>query len=181
METSAAAMDRLSSWADHGAMTSLSGGVLIAATLATGWEVGVFGHYAHTFMPALRRVDDRTFVAVFQAVDRAILNPWFLLAFLGAPLLCAASTLLAWGDGGTLRIWLLAAFALLAAGWIITFAVNVPLNNAIKAAGDPDRIADLAAVRRAFNEPRWSAWNLVRTLTTAAAFAILVVALGAHG
>jgi uncharacterized membrane protein len=161
-------------------MTSLSGVVLVAATLVTGWEVGVFGHYAHTLMPALRRVDDRTFVAAFQAIDRAILNPWFLTAFLGAPVLCAASTVLVWGDGA-LGIWLLAAFVLLAMVLIITFAVNVPLNNAIKAAGDPDRIADLAAVRRAFDESRWASWNLVRTLAIAVAFAILVGAVGAHG
>jgi uncharacterized membrane protein len=63
---------------------------------------------------------------------------------------------------------------------VITFAVNVPLNDALKAAGDPGKIADLAAVRSAFDEARWSAWNLVRTLTTAAAFAILVVSVGAH-
>ena len=35
--------------------------------------------------------------------------------------------------------------------------VNVPLNNAIKAAGDVDRIADLAEVRRRFDEARWVA------------------------
>jgi uncharacterized membrane protein len=64
---------------------------------------------------------------------------------------------------------------------IITFAVNVPLNDAIKAAGDPDRIADLGAVRRAFDEPRWARWNLVRTVSTAAAFCVLVGAVGAHG
>ena len=45
---------------------------------------------------------------------------------------------------------------LLVVGVIITLAVNVPLNDAIKAAGDPDRIADLGAVRRAFDESRWA-------------------------
>jgi uncharacterized membrane protein len=61
----------------------------------------------------------------------------------------------------------------------MTVAVNVPLNDAIKAAGDPDRIADLAAVRSAFDESRWATWNLVRTVTTVAAFGILVSAIGA--
>jgi uncharacterized membrane protein len=166
---------------DHGVMMSLSGAVLVAATLATGWEVGVFGLYAHTIMPGLRQVDDYTFVAAFQSIDRAIINPWFLTAFLGAPLLCAAGVVVVWGDGGALRIGLVAALALLVVGMVITFAVNVPLNDALKAAGDPGKIADLAAVRRAFDASRWSAWNLVRTLTTAAAFAILVVSVGAHG
>lgn len=52
----------------------------------------------------------------------------------------------------------------------ITLAVNVPRNDAIKGAGDPDHIGDLAAVRQRFDEARWAAWNLVRTLTSTAAF-----------
>ena len=67
--------------------------------------------------------------------------------------------------------------ALLVAGVIMTVTINVPLNDAIKAAGDPDRIADLAAVRSAFDESRWATWNLVRTVTTVVAFGILVGAL----
>ena len=59
---------------------------------------------------------------------------------------------------------------------IITMAVNVPLNNALRAAGDPARIGDLAAVRQHFHEARWSAWNLVRTLTSTAAFGSLIAA-----
>jgi uncharacterized membrane protein len=57
---------------------------------------------------------------------------------------------------------------------IITMAVNVPLNDAIKAAGDPARIGDLPAVRYRFSEAKWSAWNLIRTLTSTAAFGCLI-------
>jgi len=177
MQTSVTAMDRLARGDEHGAMTSLTGAVLIAATLTTGWVAGVLGHYAHTVMPALRRVDDRTFVTAFQAIDRAILNPWFMVAFFGAPVLAVAGAVLVWGDGGTQRVWLLVAAVLLIAGVVMTVAVNVPLNDAIKAAGDPDRIPDLAAVRTAFHESRWATWNLVRTVTTVLAFGILVGAL----
>jgi uncharacterized membrane protein len=77
--------------------------------------------------------------------------------------------------------WILAAFVLYLATVVITLAVNVPLNNALKGAGDPDRIADLAAVRRRFNEPRWAAWNLARTLMSTAAFGCLAWALVLYG
>ena len=50
-------------------------------------------------------------------------------------------------------MWLLAAAVLLIAGVVLTVAVNVPLNDAIKAAGDPDRIPDLAAVRTRSTNP----------------------------
>jgi uncharacterized membrane protein len=63
----------------------------------------------------------------------------------------------------------------------ITIAINVPLNDGLKAAGDPDRIADLAAVRARFNEARWASWNLVRVVTSTVAFGLLAWALVLHG
>jgi hypothetical protein len=47
-----------------------------------------------------------------------------------------------------------------------------------KAAGNPDRIGDLAGVRERFHDSRWAAWNLVRVATTTGAFACLVWAAG---
>ena len=59
-------------------------------------------------------------------------------------------------------------------------AVNVPLNNEIKAAGDPDMI-DAAQVRADFREDRWRAWNLVRSTTAVGTFACVSWALFLHG
>ena len=69
----------------------------------------------------------------------------------------------------------------LVAGVFALHASDVPLNDALKAAGDPDHSSDLAAVRTQFNEPRWTTWNLVRTVTSTAAFALLTWALVVHG
>lgn len=59
-------------------MTVLRAVSLLLATLTMGLVAGVFALYAHTIMPGLGRTDDRTFVGAFQAIDRAIINPWFL-------------------------------------------------------------------------------------------------------
>jgi uncharacterized membrane protein len=59
--------------------------------------------------------------------------------------------------------------------------VNVPLNDAIKAAGDPDRITDLGEVRERFQEARWAAWNVFRALASTAAFGCLAWALVEFG
>jgi len=149
---------------------------LIAATMATGLAAGVFGLYQHTIMRGLARTDDRTFVGAFQAMDRAIINPWFMSSFFGALLLTAAAAFLNPG-----KAWIIAAFVLSLAVVIITLAINVPLNDALKAAGDPDRITDLAAVCERFNEARWSAWNLVRTIGSTVAFGFLCWALVVRG
>jgi uncharacterized membrane protein len=151
----------------------LQGVTLVAATLAMGMMAGVFVLYAHTIMPGLGRTDNRTFVAAFQAIDRAIINPVFLPTFFGALVFTGLAAVLHLREGGPLTTWLAAAFVLYLAVFIITIAVNVPLNDGIKAAGNPDRIADLAAVRARFNESRWVRWNLVRAVATTIGFGCL--------
>jgi uncharacterized membrane protein len=158
----------------------LRGLSLVAATMLTGVMTGVFGIYANAIMPGLRTTDDRTFVGAFQSIDRAIINPLFMLAFLGALVLAAVAAGLNAGEPMVLW-WVAAACVLYLAVVVITIAVNVPLNDAMKAAGDPDRIADLAAVREQFDEARWVAWNIVRAILSAVAFGCLAWALVAYG
>ena len=155
---------------------------LLAAMIMTGLTAGVFGLYAHTIMPGLGKTDDRTFVGSFQAIDRAIINPLFMLTFFGALVVSIAAVLLHLGGGARKVLpWILAATVLYLVGVIATMAINVPLNDAIKAAGNPDQIPDLAAVRANFHETRWVAWNIVRTITTTVAFVCLGWALVLHG
>jgi len=60
-------------------MTLLRTLTLMGATLTMGLVAGAFALYAHSIMPGLRKTDDRTFVAAFQQLDRAIINPWFMI------------------------------------------------------------------------------------------------------
>jgi uncharacterized membrane protein len=155
---------------------------LIAATLATGLMAGVFGLYAHTIMRGLGRTDDRTFVGAFQAIDKAIINPPFMATFLGALVFTGLAAVLHLGDDArSLLPWIVTALVLYLAVVVITLAVNVPPGDALKDAGDPDRIPDLAAVREQFNEAKWTRWNLVRALMSTAAFGSLTWALVLHG
>jgi len=148
---------------------------LMGATMTMGLVAGVFALYAHTIMPGLRKTDDRTFVAAFQQIDRAIVNPWFMAtAFVGALIFTLAAGI---ANRGTSALpWIAAAFGLYLVAFVVTIAINVPLNDAIKAAGDPDHI-NVAQVRAQFNETRWAAWNLLRVATSTAAFALLTWAL----
>jgi uncharacterized membrane protein len=152
---------------------------LIGATLTMGLIAGVILLYAHTIMPGLHKTDDRTFVGAFQQIDRAIINPWFMItAFVGALVFTAAAAI---SSRGTPALgWVIAALVLYLVTVVITMAVNVPLNDAIKAAGDPAHI-DVALVRQRFHESRWVAWNLVRVATTVPAFGLLTWALVLYG
>lgn len=154
---------------------ALSTATLIGATMTMGLTAGVFALYAHTIMPGLRKTDDRTFVGAFQHIDRAIINPWFMVtAFGGALVLTAAAAIANRGTAALAPI--AAALVLYLIAVVVTVAVNVQANDAIKAAGDPAHI-DVARVRATFDEARWAAWNLVRTVATTGAFGLLTWAL----
>jgi uncharacterized membrane protein len=130
---------------------------LLAATLTAGLMAGVYGIFALAIMPGLRATDDRTFVAAFAAIDRAIVNPLFMLWFFG-PLLFAA---VAATGGGDALPWIIAALVLSLAVVVITFAVHLPLNDAVKGG------------REQFHEARWAAWNVVRAVLSTVAFGCL--------
>lgn len=152
--------------------------VLIAATLTTGLMAGVFGLYSNAIMPGLRRTDDRTFVAAFQSIDRAIINPVFMATFLGALVLTALTALLHFtGEARSLLPWIVAALVLYLVVLVVTIRVNVPRNNEIKAAGDVDRMTDVHGVRERFNEARWVRWNHLRAFASILAFGLLSWAL----
>ncbi|MEV6287348.1 DUF1772 domain-containing protein [Kribbella sp. NPDC051770] len=156
-------------------MDGLRVAALLAATLTTGMVAGVFGIYANAIMPGLAKTDDRTFVGAFQAMDRAIINPIFLgLGFVGSLVLTLLAGILHLGEDAF--AWIAAAFVLYLITFVVTIAVNVPMNDALKAAGDPDTI-DVAAARAAFDEARWRSFNLLRVALNTVAFGLLAWAL----
>ena len=156
--------------------------VLIAATMAMGLMAGVFGIYGNAIMPGLRRTDARTFVAAFQSIDRAIINPAFMATFFGALVLTALAALL-WltGDGRPIVPWIAAALVFYLFVFGITIRVHVPRNNEIKGAGEIDRMTDPHGVRERFDETKWARWNHVRTFASTIAFGLLAWALVESG
>jgi uncharacterized membrane protein len=149
----------------------LAGTMLIAATIVTGLVAGLLFGFACAVMPGLRRIDDVAFVEVMQSINRRILNGWFLLCFVGAPLLTVAALAFDVIGDRTRVLPIAAAVLLTALSYLITAAVNVPLNNALNANPvDPARA-------RAMFESRWVRWHIARTLASTAAFGSLVWAL----
>ena len=157
-----------------------SGLALGAATLAMGLLAGLFYAYACSVLPGLARADDRTLVDAMQQINDAIENPVFFLSFLGAPLLMLAALILQHRAGARrVVVWIGAALLLYGVAFVVTGAINIPLNDDLKHAGDPDRVADLTRVRDDFYAP-WVAWNVVRTAASIAALGCLIYALLVH-
>ena len=164
--------------------TYLRGASLMTATMSIAFVAAVFVFYSNTITPGLRSTDHRTFVGAFQSIDEAIVNPLFLgCGFLGALVLTALAGALHLRGSQQWSVlpWIIAAFILYLAAFVITLAVNVPFNDDLKAAGDPDQIADLGEVREQFKESTWVAWNHVRSVAGAIAFGCLAWALVLFG
>jgi len=160
--------------------------LLVATTVATGLLAGFFYSYACSVMPGLARADDRTLVDGMQQINEAILNPIFFLTFMGAPALNLATWLVlrrARGrdvrDDEVVR-WILIGLGLSLLGFVVTMALNVPLNDDLAAAGEPGKIADIAAVRDDFLGP-WVVWNIIRALAITGSFVALVWSLVLRG
>ena len=151
---------------------------LLAATMTMGIGSGVYLLYVFAIMPGLGKTDDRTFVGAFQQIDTAIVGPFLVIFFFGPLVLTALAAALHFGaDERSALPWIGGALVLQLAMAVITIRVNVPLNDEIKAAGDPGRIADLAAVRERFNEARWVGWNIFRAVVSTVALGCLAWAL----
>ena len=147
-------------------------GLVLGSTLvAMALIAGLFYSFSVAVMPGLAKVDDRTFVHTMQHINQAIQNPAFFLSFAGALVLTAFAAVLQrrHGPRSPLR-WIIAALVLYTLVLAVTFGINIPLNDELDRAGDPDRIADLADVRSRFEGP-WVAANIVRTLLSTAAVA----------
>jgi uncharacterized membrane protein len=154
-----------------------AGVVLGAAVFAMGLVAGLYFFSAVAVMPALTAADDRTLVDAMQQMIDKIENPAFFLAFLGAPALAAVALVQARRFGqAKIAGWIVAALALYTVMVVITFTVNIPLNDDLQQAGDPARIENISEVRDDFVTP-WVAWDIVRTLVTTAAFGFLTWAL----
>ena len=146
------------------------------AALGSGVVAGIFFAFSAFVMRALGRLPPEQGMAAVQAINVAVLNPWFFAAFFGTAALCvvlALPALFRWDEPGS--IWLLAGSLLYLVGTIlVTMLFNVPLNDAL-AAADRGSTAGAGLWTRYLAE--WTAWNHVRTAAPLAAAAAFMFAL----
>lgn len=149
-------------------MTGWGIAALVPAVITNGLMAGLFAAYSYAVMPGLARTSDTTFVSAMTQTNAAILNGWFGICFGGAVAFPALAAVLHRGRPGW--AWIVAGLVLYVAVLVVTFRVNVPLNDALAAATDP------AAARAAFEGP-WVRWNAVRAVLSTGAFGCLAWAL----
>ena len=133
-----------------------------AAAIGSGVIGGIFYAFSSFVLAALRRLPPEQGAAAMKAINVTVINPTFMIAFMGTALVClalAGSSFFWWGRmGGTL---LLAASLIYIVGCFgVTMVCNVPLNNQLAAVAP----AQEAALWSRYLDV-WTAWNHVRTVT----------------
>ena len=148
----------------------------LLAALGCGLMAGVFFAFSNFIMKALARIPQGEGIAAMQSINRAVINPWFMLVFLGtaaASLALAVMAVPRWQQPGA--VCLLAGGALYFVGtFLVTLAFNVPRNNELATLGRADPKGAAAWPRYLSG---WTAWNHVRTICALAAAALLSLAL----
>ncbi|MCK2213417.1 DUF1772 domain-containing protein [Actinomadura sp. ATCC 31491] len=132
-----------------------------------GLLAGLFYAFSMSVVPGLNAVEPAQAEAAMRGVNRKILNPWLFVVFLGSPVAALVAGLLADGAAAT---WFLAAAGVSFAGsFLVTAALNVPMNNALEA----------GTISWQDYSRRWTAWNTVRAAASVVSLALTGAGLAA--
>ena len=147
---------------------------LTLATITTGLIAGFFYAYACSVTLGLARPPNGQYVEAMQAINATVRNGVFAFSFFGAvlSLLVALAVHASRPRSRSFILVALAAVLYIGGGFMVTFLVNVPLNEGLARVGDaaPEVLAQI----RADYEGPWNFWNGVRTVFSSLAFVSLI-------
>lgn len=152
--------------------------ILLITTLSSGLMAGLFFAWSISVTPGLAKVGDKIYLQGFQSMNRAIINPVFLIFFMGlAVLLPLLSYLYYQSPMGTQFWYIISATILYLVGVMtITFFGNVPMNNTLEILQiDLMKPEQMGSFRLGF-EGKWNKLNMIRTICSSLAFASLIMA-----
>ena len=149
--------------------------VLNAGILLTGLTAGLCFTWSNAITPGIGKLDDLTFLQAFQAMNRAIVNPAFLIVFFGPILLLFLNAYSFRNANPAIFLpFLIAAILFFIGVGLVTIFKNVPLNEMLdKTILETVTETEIAELRTTFEKP-WNHWHMVRTLCSFVSFALLL-------
>jgi uncharacterized membrane protein len=160
--------DMVRTWTRH---TPLLLGLLASALIA-----GFFYAYSVSVMPGLSATDPLVATHAMRGINAVIRTPLFAFSFFGALAFPLVTALVV--QRRAARVLALSSGLVYGLGGVgVTFAVNIPLNEALAAAAPT--AANAADLWNQYTAT-WTMWNHVRTLASIIALALLIAALVAE-
>lgn len=154
---------------------------LLVSTLLTGLTAGLCFTWGNAVTPGIGRLNDLGFLQAFQEMNRAIINPTFLVIFMGPFFVHIANVYLFRTAPAQLQWMIIAAAILYILGLVfVTIFGNFPLNELIDKVDltqmSPDELKHL---RNQF-EDKWNRFHLIRTITSTLSFTLLIISIFIH-
>ncbi|AXG70539.1 hypothetical protein KORDIASMS9_02779 [Kordia sp. SMS9] len=157
---------------------SLKLSIILIAALLTGLSAGLCFTWTNAVTSGIGRLDNVGYLQAFQQMNRAIINPTFIVVFFGPFLAQMLSIFLLKNTSSTIILVLVAATLCYFFGLVvITIFGNVPLNEILdKTDLATASVSDLQSLRDQY-EVKWNRLHLIRTITSISSFALLLIAL----
>jgi uncharacterized membrane protein len=146
------------------------------AAIGSALVAGIFFAFSTFIMAALGRIPPEQGINAMQQINITVINPLFMLAFMGTGALClvlGGGAFLRWDDPGT-KLIMLASVIYLVGCIGVTMMLNVPLNDAL-AAVQPGTPQAATLWTRYLSE--WTFWNHVRTIAPLVSAVLFIWAL----
>jgi uncharacterized membrane protein len=152
--------------------------MLITGIILTGLTAGLCFTWSNAVTPGIGKLDSLGYLQAFQAMNRSIINPVFIMVFFGPVLVQFANVYLFKNAPKQILILLIAAAAVYFVGlFLVTVMGNVPLNEILdKTDLGSATSEELSSLRERF-ESRWNRLHMIRTVTSIISFIMLTVSL----
>jgi len=156
-------------------MSGLITVIIVAAILGAGLITGLLFAFSNFVMRALADLPSDKGMFAMQRINVTIINPVFMMLFLGTPVLCSVITFITIqniNESGSLYL-LIGALAYIIGPFGITMLFNVPLNNILAS-------TDVSAANEIWPmyQKKWQWWNHIRTYIGMASIVFMTIGLG---
>jgi len=149
--------------------------IIVASISGAGLVTGLLFAFSNFVMIALADLPSDKGMFAMQRINETIINPIFLVFFLGTPVLCsviAVNSGLKINEPGGLFL-LVGSLAYLIGPFGITVLFNVPLNNLLARAD----VSDSNEIWPMYQK-KWQRWNHIRTYIGLASVVFMAMGLG---
>lgn len=149
---------------------------MIISIVLTGLTAGLCFTWTNAITPGIGQLDDLSFLLSFQQMNRAIINPIFLIIFFGPFISNSYVAFLKYQhQDASFWIFLAASLTFTIGVVFITILKNVPLNEVLDKTNLGDAsLEELKMLRKRFENP-WKQWHFIRTISSTISFVLLLV------
>jgi uncharacterized membrane protein len=147
--------------------------------LLTGLLAGLFYGYDCSVAKGLGNLQDELYLQSFQSINKAILNPYFFISFMGSLILLPVASWFSYNNCNTATFYLLLSASLIYVIGVfgVTIFGNVPLNEQLANFSISNSTeSEISAMRKVFEKP-WNTYHTIRTIASIVAFGLAILSI----